>query len=108
MSQITTHILDAATGQPASDVAVELTDADGTVVATGVTGDNGRITDFGPDSLAVGAYRLVFATAEYFARTERPTFYPRVTIDFSVTDAQQHYHVPLLISPFAYSTYRGN
>lgn len=108
MSQITTHILDAATGQPAADVAVELSDATGGVVAAGVTGANGRIVDLGPDALPVGDYRLVFATAEYFARTDRPTFYPRVTIDFTVTDSQQHYHVPLLISPFAYSTYRGN
>lgn len=108
MSQVTTHILDAATGTPARAVAVALIDALGVERAIGTTDDNGRITDLGPDHLARGAYRLVFAVGDYFARTNTETFYPTITIDFSITDSGQHYHVPLLLSPFAYSTYRGS
>ncbi|MEO6201222.1 MAG: hydroxyisourate hydrolase [Cryobacterium sp.] len=108
MSQITTHILDAAFGRPADDVAVVLTGADGVEIATGQTDADGRVKDLGPERLEPGAYRLSFASGEYFARTDRDTFFPVVSIDFSVTDSEQHYHVPLLISPFAYSTYRGS
>ncbi|MFD4421670.1 hydroxyisourate hydrolase [Agromyces sp. NPDC058484] len=108
MSQITTHVLDAATGRPATDVSVVLLDGAGATVATGVTDAAGRITDLGPDGLAAGDYRLSFATGDYFAGTGRDTFYPVVSIDFTVADSEQHYHVPLLISPFSYSTYRGN
>lgn len=108
MSQITTHILDAAFGSPARGVAVALHRGDGSEIAAGVTDDAGRITDLGPEQLEAGTYRLTFAIGEYFSRTDRDTFYPVVSIDFSVADSEQHYHVPLLISPFAYSTYRGN
>lgn len=108
MSQISSHILDAATGRPAGDVAVSLVQADGTEIAAGRSGVDGRVTDLGPERIERGTYRLVFGTGEYFARTGRETFYPVVTIDFAVTDPEQHYHVPLLLSPFAYSTYRGN
>jgi 5-hydroxyisourate hydrolase len=108
MSQITTHILDAALGGPARRVAVELTRGDGAAIATGVTDDAGRVKDLGPEHLEAGTYRLTFAVGEYFAGTGRDTFYPVVSIDFSVADSEQHYHVPLLISPFSYSTYRGN
>jgi len=107
MSQITTHILDAALGGPARGVGVALTRADGVEVASGVTDDAGRITDLGPALLEAGTYRLAFATGEYFAGTGRDTFYPVVSIDFAVVDAE-HYHVPLLLSPYSYSTYRGN
>ena len=108
MSQITTHILDAATGRPASDIVVALLDASGVERASGTTDANGRITDLGPERLDIGTYRLVFSVGEYFARAGVETFYPSVTIEFSVADFEQHYHVPLLISPFAYSTYRGS
>jgi len=108
MSHITTHILDAAIGRPASDVRVVLLDDSGVERASGTTDSNGRVTDLGPDLLSNGAYRLKFDVGAYFARTGTETFYPSVTIEFSVTDAEQHYHVPLLISPFAYSTYRGS
>lgn len=108
MSQISTHILDAATGRPAGEVAVSLLTADGTEIATGRTGADGRVNDLGPDRLDSGTYRLSFATGAYFARTSRDTFYPVVSIDFAVTDTEQHYHLPLLLSPFAYSTYRGS
>lgn len=108
MSQVTTHVLDAALGRPAAGVAVSLTDSAGTVIATAVTNADGRVSELGPDSLEPANYRLVFETAAYFAATGTPTFYPRITIDFSLTDADSHYHVPVLLSPFAYSTYRGS
>ncbi|ARC58475.1 5-hydroxyisourate hydrolase [Frondihabitans sp. 762G35] len=108
MSQVTTHVLDSSVGRPAAGVAVELQDARGRALATGVTDADGRVATLGPDSLEPGAYRLVFDTAAYFAATSTPTFYPRVTLDFAVADAAEHYHVPLLLSPFAYSTYRGS
>ena len=108
MSQITTHVLDAAVGSPARGVGVVLARSDGAEVASGVTDEAGRIADLGPERLDAGSYRLLFATGEYFAATGRATFYPAVSIDFAVADDGQHYHVPLLLSPFAYSTYRGN
>ncbi|MFB7885860.1 hydroxyisourate hydrolase [Microbacterium sp. NPDC056057] len=108
MSQITTHVLDAALGGPARGVRVVLTAADGAEIASGVTDEAGRISDLGPECLDAGTYRLTFATGDFFAATGRATFYPVVSIDFAVADSAQHYHVPLLLSPFAYSTYRGN
>ncbi len=107
MSQITTHILDAALGRPAANVPVALLNGHGVEIASGTTDDDGRVTVLGAERLDTGTYRLSFATGEYFSRTDRETFYPSVSIDFMVTDSEQHYHVPLLISPFAYSTYRG-
>ncbi|GAA1324727.1 hydroxyisourate hydrolase [Leucobacter albus] len=108
MSLITTHVLDAALGGPASDIAVRLLDAAGSELATGVTDADGRVSELGPESLEPGDYSLVFAVAPYFARTGTPTFYPVVTIHFTVRQGDVHYHVPLLLSPFAYSTYRGS
>jgi 5-hydroxyisourate hydrolase len=111
-SPLTTHVLDTATGRPASGVAVRLERRDGDGfrdLARGVTNDDGRVVDLlAPDSLAAGVYRLTFATAEYFARDGRPSFYPDVTIAFEVTQPREHHHVPLLVSPFGYSTYRGS
>ena len=107
MSHVTTHVLDAALGRPAVGVAVELQDARGDVIALGVTNADGRVPSLGPDALLPGAYRLVFDTGSYFAASSTPTFYPRVAIDFDLADPA-HYHVPLLLSPFAYSTYRGS
>jgi 5-hydroxyisourate hydrolase len=107
MSHVTTHILDAALGTPAAGVAVTLSGPMGEVVATGITNADGRIPELGDDRLASGDYRLEFDTGPYFARTGRESFYPRVTVEFVVSDAA-HYHVPLLLSPFAYSTYRGS
>ena len=110
MSQVTTHVLDAAFGTPAVGVAVEL-DRQGrdgwAEVASGATDGDGRIGSLGPDRLESGVYRLVFATGDYFQATHRPAFYPEVQVSFLVTGAE-HYHVPLLLSPFAYSTYRGS
>ncbi|MGB4778624.1 hydroxyisourate hydrolase [Microbacterium sp.] len=106
MAHLTTHILDATAGTPAAGVSVTLTDAAGAVVATGDTDDDGRLA-LGPDVLPAGDYALRFATGTYFAGRSVATFYPRVEIAFTV-EAAAHYHVPLLLSPFAYSTYRGS
>ena len=108
MSHVTTHVLDAALGRPAVGVAVALYDANGALVADGTTDADGRVSDLGPDALPAGEYRIVFETGAYFAASGTTGFYPRVTIDFELADASAHYHVPVLLSPFAYSTYRGS
>ncbi len=107
MSHVTTHVLDAVHGEPAPGIAVTLSGPDG-VIVTGVTDADGRIRELGPDALDAGDYRLEFDTGAYFAASGTTGFYPRVTIDFTVADPASHYHVPVLLSPFAYSTYRGS
>ena len=109
---LSTHVLDATSGLPAVGVGVLLeTYRDGawTEVATGLTDDDGRLKDWLPGDLpGVGTHRLLFDTGAYFARAGVAGFYPAVTITFVIDDARRHYHVPLLLSPFAYSTYRGS
>jgi len=110
-SHLTTHVLDAATGAPAVGIAVELADARGLPVDNGITDADGRAS-LGPALLADGEYTLAFRTGAYFAAQGVDTFYPFVTVTFSVEvngdGTSRHYHVPLLLSPFAYSTYRGS
>lgn len=108
MSGVTTHVLDAAWGRPAAGVPVRLHAGDGAVLGSGTTDQDGRVGDLGGGSVESGTYRLVFDTAAYFAAGGRESFYPEVVITFAVTDPRQHHHVPLLLSPFAYSTYRGS
>jgi 5-hydroxyisourate hydrolase len=111
---LSTHVLDATTGRPAVDVEVRLergddggwapasqgqTDADGRLRLAGYRGS----AEFEP-----GVYRITFATGAYFAAHGVATFYPEVTITFEITGRDEHYHVPLLLSPYAYSTYRGS
>ena len=113
MSPITTHILDLARGRPARQVAVLLEaqrDDAWKIVGRGTTDDDGRSRDLLPDGtpLVAGAYRLTFDTGSYFAAAGIDAFYPAVTVTFVVSDERQHYHVPLLLSPFGYSTYRGS
>ncbi|MGJ9424584.1 hydroxyisourate hydrolase [Nesterenkonia halotolerans] len=108
MSLITTHVLDTTTGTPASGIAVQLLGPEGAHIASGTTDADGRIAELGPDTLSAGAYRLVFATAEYFSSRAVEHFFPEVTLTFTVEASAAHYHVPLLLSPFAYSTYRGS
>jgi 5-hydroxyisourate hydrolase len=103
MSSLSTHVLDATTGRPASGVPVRLERPDGSVAADARTDTDGRVAKLAA-GLDAGDYRLVFDTGGYF----RDTFYPQVVVTFSVTGPEQHYHVPLLLSPFAYSTYRGS
>jgi len=107
MSHVTTHVLDIALGLPAEGVAVVLYGPDGEI-ARAVTNPDGRVPDLGPELLAVGDYRLEFDTGLYFEASGRESFYPRVVVDFILADADAHYHVPLLLSPFGYSTYRGS
>lgn len=108
MSAITTHVLDTSIGQPARDVAVALMDADGHVMGRSHTDQDGRCRDLLDAPLQAGRYRISFDVAAYFLARNIHAFYPVVHIDFEVFDATQHYHVPLLISPFGYSTYRGS
>lgn len=111
---ITTHVLDTALGRPAAGVPVRLErldrsdSGDGKPLASAVTDADGRVRDFGLATLAAGDHRLVFATATYFAATGQRGFYPEVAVTFTVTEPGEHHHVPLLLSPFAYSTYRGS
>ncbi|GAA4620539.1 hydroxyisourate hydrolase [Saccharopolyspora hordei] len=108
MSAVTTHVLDAARGTPAVGVAVRLETAGGRPLAEGRTDDDGRITDLGPERLEAGDYRLTFDTGAYFEAQGTASFYPQVQITFRIADPDQHYHVPILLSPFAFSTYRGS
>ncbi|HYH32787.1 MAG TPA: hydroxyisourate hydrolase [Pseudonocardia sp.] len=103
---LSTHVLDASRGAPAAGVAVRLTSTDGRELATAVTDDDGRVREL--DAPSAGDYRLTFATGEYFAAHGQRGFYPEVVVTFTVVDPQQHHHVPLLLSPYAYSTYRGS
>jgi 5-hydroxyisourate hydrolase len=109
-SAVTTHVLDAVTGLPAAGLVVRLSrdGPGGQALATGSTDADGRIARLGPGQLDAGEYRLTFDTGAWFERLGRPSFYPRVSIVFSVDGASGHVHVPLLLSPFAYSTYRGS
>ncbi|MGI9822675.1 hydroxyisourate hydrolase [Agromyces sp. Marseille-Q5079] len=111
ISQITTHVLDSTAGMPAAGVVVELSARDGAgwrLVGTGTTDLDGRAKQLGPASVPTGEYRLRFDTGTWFAARGIPTFYPEVQLDFLVEEEGRHYHVPLLLSPFAYSTYRGS
>ena len=108
MSYVTTHVLDATAGRPAAGVAVTLATLSGEPIASGVTDDDGRVAELGPDRLDPGDYRIDFRTGDYFAGRGAETFYPLVSICFSTRADQGHYHVPLLLSPFAYSTSRGS
>ena len=101
---LSTHVLDTTRGLPAAGVPVRLERADGTAVATGHTDADGRLRIF-DGALAEGAYRLVFDTASHLGPD---AFFPEVAIAFRVTDAERHLHVPLLLSPFGFTTYRGS
>jgi 5-hydroxyisourate hydrolase len=104
---ISTHVLDAVSGKPAAGVSVTLLDAGHATLTSAHTDADGRIAALGAE-LSLGVYRLTFDTATYFAAQGVSAFYPEVTITFEITDAAAKYHVPLLLSPYAYSTYRGS
>jgi 5-hydroxyisourate hydrolase len=111
VSHVTTHVLDAVRGNPAAQVAVALArHAPGGAVehlASGLTDADGRLA-LGPDRLEPGMYQLSFGTGAWFADRGMESFYPLVVVTFTVTADDRHSHVPLLLSPFAYSTYRGS
>ena len=109
--KLTTHVLNTAIGKPAARVSVLLERRSETgweKLAYGHTNEDGRISDL-PDGLVQAhySYRLTFETGAYFLSREEVSFYPMVTVEFYVSE-DSHYHVPLLISPFGYSTYRGS
>jgi 5-hydroxyisourate hydrolase len=113
MSGISTHVLDTARGRPASGVPVVLetkTVAGWRELGRAVTDADGRARQILPpeSSLAAGTYRLTFDTQSYFDRLGSEGFYPEAAIVFAVRDPEQHYHVPLLLAPYGYSTYRGS
>jgi len=122
MSMISTHVLDTAAGCPAAGMRVRLehvAPAGPEEIARAMTDSGGRITSLGPERVSPGTYRLVFDTGGYQARhrrhgTDDPAFspevpfFPEIIVTFTVADDREHYHVPLLMSPFGYSTYRGS
>jgi 5-hydroxyisourate hydrolase len=112
MSEITTHVLDTSVGRPAAGVTVTLEareDAAGwKQLGRGSTDADGRLHNLAPQPLPTGIYRLIFDTRAYFESRQTASFYPEVVIIFEVRDAAAKYHIPLLISPYGYSTYRGS
>ena len=114
MSAITTHDLDTARGRPADGVRVSLEQIDSNeqwrAVGQGVTDNNGRLRTLMSESSAPvpGMYRLLFDTRRYYAQHGMQSFFPIVTVTFEVSNSAEHYHVPLLLSPFGYTTYRGS
>ena len=113
MSLITTHAMDTRIGLPAVGLSVVLeayrSPQGWQTIAEGKTGSDGRVFDLLEEgSLEEGLYRITFDTDGYFVEQEVDAFYPSVSINFQVADPSQHYHVPLLLSPFGYSTYRGS
>jgi 5-hydroxyisourate hydrolase len=108
VSPITTHVLDTALGRPAAGVEVTLERGpDWTEIGSGRTGEDGRLAELGSPA-EVGTYRLRFATGAYFEAAGTRAFFPEVAVQFSVERPEEHFHVPLLLSPFGYSTYRGS
>ena len=113
MSSITVHILDTTTGQPAEGIPVMLEHKTHTsgwqTIANGITDIDGRINDLLSisDIFVPGHYRLVYETGAYFLTRNIECLFPHISVGFVVKDAEQHYHVPLLLSPFGYTTYRG-
>ena len=112
MSTISTHVLDTANGRPAVGVRVGLEQAtadDWERLGTATTNADGRAADLLEDGrLSTGVHRLTFDTGAWFAENGVAGFYPKVTVTFEIPDANDHYHVPLLLSPYGYSTYRGS
>lgn len=113
MSSITTHILDTARGTPAAGVEILLTKHDGSQwqsIGGGKTNTDGRIADLCKDhpNLSAGTYKMHFNTQQYFSAVGDAVFYPYAEVVFVISEDNAHYHIPLLLSPFGYSTYRGS
>ncbi len=113
MTQITSHILDTSLGRPANDVPVSLHQQTGDswlTLGSASTNEDGRISDFGTADtvLAAGVYKITFKLSEYYQRQQTKSFYPYAEVVFEISGDGQHYHVPLLLNPYGYSTYRGS
>jgi 5-hydroxyisourate hydrolase len=113
MTRITSHVLDTSAGRPAAGLTVRLEQpGPGTSavapLASATTDADGRVRDWLPAGVPAGRYRLVFETGAWFRASGRETLYPEVIIDFEVGDGMPHCHLPLLLSAFGYSTYRGS
>ncbi len=112
MSQLTTHILDTSIGKPAQNVSIVLeqkVSGGWNKLAEGITNTDGRVSNLLAADIILdkGIYRLLFDTQSYFKTQNLKSFYPSVTVEFEITDGS-HYHVPLLLNPYGYSTYRGS
>jgi len=113
-SPITTHILDLGNGTPAADVFVtldylgEMPAGEPRRIAGAKTDSDGRIADWFSGAITAGHYRLTFATGPWYESRGETSFYPQICLDFRVTDITAHYHVPLLLNQWGYSTYRGS
>ena len=110
---LSVHILDLENGLPTAGVTVTLEqkmDKDWRQLASAVTNAQGRITDMYPagQALVAGDYRIVFKTGEHYAALKKSTFFPEIPVQFHVDKVDQHYHIPLLLSPYGFSTYRGS
>jgi len=113
VSAVSTHVLDTVRGEPASGIVVRLERVGSGELGRATTDDDGRITDFGVASLSAGTYRLVFETGPYLdgsGVSERGVmaFFPEVVVTFAADGLRPRYHIPLLLSPYSYSTYRGS
>ena len=113
MSQITTHVLDVSLGRPAAGISVilerEISGGVWKELSRGATDGDGRLRHLvAPGSLVEGTYRLTFETQSYFESHKVESLYPQITVVFRVQQPKEHYHIPLLLSPFGYSTYRGS
>jgi 5-hydroxyisourate hydrolase len=113
MSQITTHILDISEGQPAQNVPIKLSVWEEGIwheIGSGLTNSDGRIADLCPagEIMPAGTYQMHFDTGVYFVASGKEVFYPWADVVFNVSADGQHYHIPLLLSPFGHSTYRGS
>lgn len=109
MSTLSTHVLDTALGRPAPGIRVTL-EREGKAVGSGVTDADGRVRELHKKDapLSQGSYRLTFYVADYFSKAGRESFFPEIVVNFRISGGAEHYHVPLLLSPFGYSTYRGS
>ncbi|MFN3338483.1 MAG: hydroxyisourate hydrolase [Dietzia sp.] len=105
---LSTHALDTATGAPAAGLTYRLTDSAGTELATGSTDHDGRAPELAAVEIGAGVHRLAFDTGGYHHGRGVSGFYPEAVVCFEVTDPAAHHHVPLILSPFGYSTYRGS
>lgn len=111
MSTLSSHVLDTASGRPAQGLTVEIerqVQGSWTPFARGTTNDDGRVPELKQAQVPAGDYRATFHTGPWFEAQGAPVFYPVVRVVFRVSSAGEHYHIPLLLSPFGYSTYRGS